>query len=68
MPHQHVPKIVRHSFIVRIWHQEGQAEWQGIIQHVRSGEVSMVLSIVELLAFIERRTGKLSGAGRKGLK
>jgi hypothetical protein len=56
------------SFVVRIWRQEGSPGWRGWVQHVRSGESVLVQNGEELLAFVEQRTGILTGTGRKGLK
>jgi hypothetical protein len=60
--------VARHSFIVRIWREEGSAGWRGWVQHTGSGESVFVRELGQLLAFIERRTGKLSGAVQKRLK
>jgi hypothetical protein len=38
------------------------------VQHTRSGEAAYVQDLEELLAFIERRTGKLTGTVGKGLR
>jgi hypothetical protein len=59
---------VRHSFVVRIWREEGSAVWRGWVQHTRSGESSAAQDLNELLAFVERRTGKLGGTMQKSLK
>lgn len=53
------------SFIVRIWWEEEEADardrhfWRGWVQHVRSGEVTYVQDVEQLLNFIERWTGSL---------
>ena len=60
--------IHKDSFIVRIWREEGQIGWRGWIQHVHTGNSALAQNLEELVAFIERRTGKLTGSGRKGLK
>jgi hypothetical protein len=52
--------IVRHSFVVRIWREEGQAEWRGWVQHAPTGESIYVQGLEDLLGFIERRTGELA--------
>jgi hypothetical protein len=49
----------RHSFVIRIWREEGNAGWRGWVEHTRTGETSFVQELDELLAFIECRTGKL---------
>ena len=49
---------VRHSFVVRMWREEGQYAWLGSVQHVGSGVEVCVASLDELLAFIERRIGR----------
>jgi hypothetical protein len=56
------------SFVVRIWRERGQAGWRGWIQHTRSGESAVVCNVEDLLAFIERRTGKLDQLEHHGLK
>ena len=60
--------VHKDAFIVRIWREAGQSAWRGWVQHVHSGDSTPVQSLDELLAFIERRTGKLTDPGRKGLK
>jgi hypothetical protein len=60
--------VARHSFVVRIYREEGSAAWRGWVQHTRSGESTVAQDLPELLAFVERRTGKLSGTMQKGLK
>jgi hypothetical protein len=60
--------VARHSFVVRIWREEGSAGWRGWVQHTRSGESTTSQDLDELLAFVERRTGKLGGTMEKGLK
>ena len=58
----------RDSFVVRIWREEGRSEWRGWVQHAGTGESVVVRNVDELVAFIERWTGELTGTGRKGLK
>jgi len=58
----------RNSFVVRIWREEGSAGWRGWVQHTRSGESTVSQNLDELLAFVERRTGKLSGTVEKRLR
>lgn len=60
--------VTRHSFIVRIWREEGSAGWRGWVQHTRSGESTGSRDLKELLTFVECRTGKLGGTTEKGLK
>jgi hypothetical protein len=63
------PKITRRdSFVIRIWQEEGKPGWKGWVQHARSGESSLIRDLGDLLAFIERRLGKLDTTARKGLK
>ena len=50
----------RHSFVVRIWQDEGAAAWRGWVQYTRTGEAAFVQELQELLSFIERRTGSLA--------
>ncbi len=52
---------INHSFVVRIWRKEGQADWLGWVQHVRTGEEVCVRSLDDLLTFIERRAGLPAG-------
>jgi hypothetical protein len=58
----------RDTFILRIWWDEDKPGWTGQVQHVSTGESALVRRLDKLLAFIERRTGKLSGTERAGLK
>jgi hypothetical protein len=58
----------RHSFIVRIWREEGSVGWRGWVQHTRSGESTVVQDLDELLAFVEHRTGELGSNVRNRLK
>jgi hypothetical protein len=58
----------RHSFVVRIWREEGRAGWRGWVQHTRSGESAAVQDLNGLLTFVEHRTGSLSRPGQKRLK
>ena len=67
-PVQHDSFLTRHSFVVRIWREEGSAGWQGWVQHTRSGESTVSRDLNELLTFVERCTGKLNGTMEKGLK
>ena len=60
--------IVRHSFVVRVWREEGRPEWRGWVQHAGTRESTYVQSLDELLAFIEGRTGTLTDQGRERLK
>lgn len=50
--------VVRHSFVVRMWREEGQYAWLGSVQHVGSGVEVCVASLDELLVFIERWIGR----------
>jgi len=60
--------------VIRIWWEEagapgdGQATWRAWVQHAGSGEAAYVQNVEGLLAFIERRTGKLASKDQKGLK
>jgi hypothetical protein len=58
----------RDSFVVRIWRKKNQPDWQGWVQHSRTGESAPVQNLDELLSFIERWAGKLMCAPRGGLK
>jgi hypothetical protein len=59
---------LRDAFVVRIWREEGRSEWRGWVQHVHTGGSTPVQSLDELVAFIERWTGKLTDLERKGLR
>ena len=59
---------VRHSFVVRLWREEGSSGWRGWVLHTRSGESTASQDLKELLAFVERRTGRLSGSMEKRLR
>jgi hypothetical protein len=61
-------KSHRNSYVIRIWREDGKPGWHGWIQHARTGESALVRQVDELLAFIERRTGKLTEPKQKGLK
>jgi hypothetical protein len=58
----------RHSFVLRIWREKGNAGWRGWVHHIRSGESTASQDLNELLAFVECRTGRLSGFGDQRLK
>jgi len=58
----------RDSFVVRIWREQGQLDWRGWVQHIRTGESALVRDLGELQAFFERWAGKLTETGRQGLK
>jgi hypothetical protein len=65
MPHQ---EAKRDSYLLRIWRPANQADWQGWVQHIQSGETKALQSLSELQAFLERYSGKLQAPPRKGLK
>lgn len=56
------------SFVLRIWREQAGAgaeepfAWRGWVQHVYSGEAAYVQDVAALLAFIERRAGRLGAA------
>ncbi len=58
--------IARHSFVLRIWREEGRLGWKGWVQHAGTGESLTVQSLDDLLAFIEQRTGALTGMAQRG--
>ncbi|MGD8627275.1 MAG: hypothetical protein PVJ34_22255 [Anaerolineae bacterium] len=58
----------RHSFVVRIWREEGHAGWWGWVQHTRSGDAASFQTLDELLAFVEGRAGRLCSARHRRLK
>jgi len=51
---------VRHAFVVRIWREEGRAEWRGWVQHALTGDSSYVQDVTALVDFIEQRVGGLA--------
>jgi len=59
--------VVRHSFIVRIWREGDGPKWRGWVQHTRTQESAAIEDLEALLAFIERRAGRLTGGDQKGL-
>jgi hypothetical protein len=56
------------SYIVRIRREDDRPSWKGWVQHVRTGESVFFQRLDELLAFIERHTGKLAEPAHKSLK
>ena len=56
------------SFVLRIWRENDRAQWQGWIQHARTGESAFVQEMEGLLAFIENRTGTLTRARPEGIR
>lgn len=58
----------RDAFVVRIWRERDKPGWQGWVQHADTGESTAVRTTDDLLAFIEKRAGKLREAARKGIK
>jgi hypothetical protein len=58
--------VVRHSFVLRIWRDEGRLAWKGWVQHAATGESLFVQNLDDLLAFIEQRTGALTDAAPRG--
>ena len=62
------PSVARHSFILRIWREEGSDGWRGWVQHTRSGESTVAQDLNELLTFVESRTGRLNGRVQQRLK
>ncbi|MDX9953582.1 MAG: hypothetical protein RBT75_05780 [Anaerolineae bacterium] len=54
-PIQQFQPTHRDVFIVRIWREGSAPEWQGWVQHTRSGESAGFRNLNELLAFIEMR-------------
>ena len=42
----------RKTYIVRLWHEgTPQANWNGQIQHIRSGETTVIRNVEELLEY-----------------
>lgn len=56
------------SYIIRIWREEDKPGWKGWVQHARTGESAFIQRADEILAFIERHTGKLAEPPCQGLK
>ena len=54
-PIEQIQPLRRDVFIVRIWREGSAPEWQGWVQHTRSGESAGFRNLSELLAFIELR-------------
>jgi hypothetical protein len=52
------------SFVLRIWWEKGagQPTWRGWMQHASSGESHYFDCLIDLLAWIEARTGPLARA------
>lgn len=48
----------RESFIVRIWWEQGQAEWKGWVQHIYSGDSASLQDLQDLVSYLERWTAK----------
>ena len=58
----------RESFIVRIWREKGQPEWQGWVQHVCSGDSASLRDLQDLMSYLERWTAKPTGEEKPGLR
>ena len=58
----------REAFVIRIWREQGQPEWKGWVQHVRSGESAFLEDVDALSTFFKRWTGGPAGKQQKGLK
>jgi hypothetical protein len=58
----------RESFIVRIWQEQGQPEWKGWVQHVRSGESAFLENLDDLSTLVKRWTLGLAGQKPQGLR
>jgi hypothetical protein len=54
--------------MVRFWHEEGQPDWKGWVQHTRSGEWTLFRDLDELRAFFERWIEKEAGPVGQSLK
>lgn len=50
------------SFVLRIWWEDGQAEWRGWVQHAGSTHSRYFHHLADLLAFVEEHTGPLEPA------
>lgn len=61
------PTGTRHSFVVRIWREESNPGWRGWVQHTQTQESATISDLEALLAFMEQRAGKLTGAAHKDL-
>ena len=60
--------INRHSFLVRIWREGSGSQWQGWVQHIRTGEAVTFRSLNELLDFVQRWEKSQTQEGGRGLK
>ena len=58
----------RESFIVRIWWEQGQAEWKGWVQHIYSGDSVPLQDLQDLTSYLERWTAKPAGDENRGLR
>jgi len=58
----------RESFIVRIWWEKGQSEWQGRVQHICSGDAASLQSLQDLISYLERWTTKPASQEKRGLR
>jgi len=58
----------RESFVVRVWWKPGQAAHEVWIQHVRSGETTVVHDLDGIAAFIERWARRPAEKDRQGLR
>ncbi|MBN1138647.1 MAG: hypothetical protein JXM73_18825 [Anaerolineae bacterium] len=56
------------SYVIRIWREGDRPGWKGWVQHARTGEAVFIQRVDEILAFIERHTGKLTESEHTGLK
>ena len=51
----------RETFIVRLWcDDESQANWNGQIQHIRTGKIAAFRDLDELLNFFQNQIGENS--------
>ena len=58
----------RDTFIVRIWRKSVPVQWEGRVEHVRSGASARFQNLDELVTFIARWTPELIREHRRGLK
>jgi hypothetical protein len=57
-----------HSFLVRLWHEPGDADaaWRGEVEHIQSGAIVTVSSLEEALSLLRRSAAAADEPGRGG--
>ncbi len=44
------------AFLVRIWSDNGSADWRATVEHVRSGKQETFTSAEQFLSFMQKKT------------